>query len=113
MLREDDSPYYDAKIIRVDCISILELMNCCQVFHFDLIKLDCEGSEFQILEKWPQHHYGIARQISVEFHDGTPSGPNRTEIYYADLFAKLGYRVIQHEVTKQGDWIGHWDTVLG
>lgn len=121
MLLDGDS-YYDAKILRVDCMDIGYLMNCCNVYRFDLIKLDCEGSEFGILENWPplitirdkmaSDSHDVHSQLSIEFHDGTPNGPNRDEAYYQKLFAKLGYRVIQHEVSKQGDWIGHWDTLL-
>lgn len=106
----DGDRYYDAKILRVDCMDITYLMACCNVARFDLVKLDCEGSEFGILENWPAR--GIAHQISVEFHDGTPAGPNREESYYKALFARLNVCVEQHEVTKQGDWTGHWDTLL-
>lgn len=108
MLLDGDS-YYDAKILRVDCVDIVYLMACCNVVRFDLVKLDCEGSEFGILENWPR---GVADQISVEFHDGTPDGPNRKDDYYMRLFIKLGYQVRQHQISKQGDWTGHWDSLL-
>ncbi len=108
----DGDRYYDAKILRVDCMDITYLLNCCNVYHFDLIKLDCEGSEFDILERWPVQHRWITHQLSVEFHDGTPTGPNRSEAYYSALFDRLGARVVKHEVTKQGDWVGHWDSLM-
>jgi FkbM family methyltransferase len=104
----------DAEMLRVPCVNITRLMKARFVERWDVVKLDCEGAEFQILEMWPGP---IATQISVEFHDyADPSlrdGP-----YYRKLFAcmaKLGYRVVQHEISGQGPHgtaKGHWDSLL-
>lgn len=105
----DLEAYYDAEMLTVNCISIRRLMKHCRVEHWDLVKLDCEGSEFEVLENWPGP---IASQISVEFHDGADP-TNRTDEYFGKLFAKLpDYRIVQHEKLKQGEWIGHWDSLL-
>jgi methyltransferase family protein len=83
-----------------------------RVDHWDLIKLDCEGSEFGILENWPGP---VARQISVEFHDWTgPWAERAAGDYYERLFAGplKDYEVVQHELSKQGEGIGHWDSLL-
>ncbi len=83
-------------------------MKVLDVTYWDLVKLDCEGSEFEILENWPGR---IATQISVEFHDGADAA--RDDAYFETLFAKLpDYEIVQHEKFKQGAWIGHWDSLL-
>ncbi len=110
----DLESYYDAKMLNVPCINILKLMRLFGISGWDLVKLDCEGSEFDILANWPGP---IADQISVEFHDGHPQleGDHRIERgkYFVNLWSHLaGYRVVQHEIFKQGDWYGHWDTLL-
>lgn len=111
-LKANSEPYYDARIIDVDCINITELMRFTRP-HWDLVKLDCEGSEFQILEMWPGP---IADQISVEFHD-FDRREQYGDAYYESLFARLagfGYRVVQHElsdISGRGA-VGHWDTLL-
>jgi FkbM family methyltransferase len=93
----------------VDCLTISELMLEEGVKHFDVVKLDCEGSEFDILERWPGP---IATQISVEFHDWDKP-QYRSETYYDQLFQKLPwYRPVKHELSKQGTGVGHWDTLL-
>ena len=79
---------------------------------YALVKLDCEGSEFDILENWPGP---IAQQISVEFHDYMD--PRRwNDRYFADLFAGplRDYRVLQHEATRVGPnaTASHWDSLL-
>lgn len=104
------------QVDRVACVNIVELMKRTGVTRWDLVKLDCEGSEFGILENWPGP---IADQITVEFHDWTgPRGDLVKAGYYEKtLWPKLPwYEVVQHEwlplgadATRQ---IGHWDSLL-
>jgi FkbM family methyltransferase len=101
-------------IYEVPCLTVQEVMETLQasqfeVTRFDAVKLDCEGSEFGILENWPGP---IATQISVEFHDWDKPA-KRAMNYYEDLWRELSwYKVVQHELSKQGTGVGHWDTLL-
>ncbi len=108
------SPHYAERSHDVPCTNIGNLMEWQSIRHFDLVKLDCEESEFGILENWPGP---IATQISVEFHDWT--GPWETKAknsptYYPALWAGplRDYEVVQHELSKVGEGTGHWDTLL-
>ena len=78
----------------------------------DLVKLDCEGSEFGILENWRGPG---ATQISVEFHDYMDRA-RWNDAYFAELFAGplKDYRVVQHELTPvgPGNTLSHWDSLL-
>lgn len=80
--------------------------------HVDLIKLDCEGSEFPILENWPGP---IATQLSIEFHDYN-NWMKYDDAYFARLFAGplKDYEVVSHERFGIGGGpdFGHWDSVL-
>jgi hypothetical protein len=79
--------------------------------HWDLVKLDCEASEFSILEHWPGP---IATQISVEFHDYMHR-EKWGKMYFDGLFNyKLtDYEVVQHEDFAACDnAMGHWDSLL-
>lgn len=91
----------------VPAVNIVELS-----FHFDLVKLDCEMSEFGILETWPGP---IATQISVEFHDYF-NWERWNDAYFAQLFAGplKDYEVVQHERfgIGPGNDMGHWDSLL-
>jgi FkbM family methyltransferase len=99
----------DYRIRRVLCMNLAKLMHSHQVKHFDAIKLDAEGSEFGILENLPGP---VATQISVEWHDWT--GPWKQHGCGAAMahMERLGYRTIQHELSKQGTGIGHWDSLF-
>lgn len=107
----EGNQYYDAEIYEVPCIGIQQVMGVCRIPYWDVVKLDCEGSEFEILWNWPG---AIATQISVEFHDG--ADPNKYDAHYFTLLrrrmAQQGYEFIQHERFKQGAWEGHWDSLL-
>lgn len=90
--------------IQVPCLHISDLGG-----HWDLVKLDCEGSEFGILKYWPG---SIADQISVEFHDAL--WPVVGKEYFSELFRGplSAYEVLQHEASCKGGPPGHWDTLL-
>lgn len=107
----------DYAISEVDCVDIAYVTSLLPSGkRWDLVKLDCEGSEFGILEAWPGP---IAWEISVEFHDwhGTHVPKRDWKMYYGGLFeglGKMGYRVVQHElsdISGRGAW-GHWDSLL-
>ena len=80
----------------------------------DLIKLDIEGAEFEVLERWPRPMMALPGQISVEFHD-YKDNVRWNSGYFNRLFAGplRSYDVIQHDFTavSGGRW-GHWDTLL-
>ncbi len=108
----DLTAYYDAKMIRVPCINIQKVMAFYDITHWDIVKLDCEGSEFDILQCWPGP---IATQISVEFHDYSDKA-RWNDAFYAKLFGEKlpQYAVLQHALTTLGPGpaYGHWDSVL-
>ena len=99
----------DWEVYPVACVSIESLMVHWEIRHWDAVKLDCEGAEAAILEMWPGP---IATQISVEFHDWDKPA-TRSESYYELLWKLLPwYRVVQHELSRQGEGVGHWDSLL-
>jgi hypothetical protein len=75
-------------MIEISIINFRELM-LRYGSYFDLIKFDCEGSEYGTLENWPGP---CAGQINIEFHDMD----SKEDGYYDRLFSgKLpDYRVV-------------------
>lgn len=87
-------PEHATEFYHVQCITLANLMEAEMVQQFDIVKLDCEGSEYDILWNWPRH---AAVQISVEFHDFLGLRPR--ESYYDELFAGplRDYEIVRHE----------------
>jgi FkbM family methyltransferase len=105
-----------AKKKTVRCIDIKTLMQKFGIQIFEAVKLDCEGSEYEILLKWPGP---IAKQISVEFHDfhelKRPKQLDRMGEYYGAMFAHIGqwYGIVQHERTSTVRVIpNYWDSLF-
>jgi len=76
------------------CESILDVMKATGVAYWDIVKLDCEGAEYEILLDWPGP---IAGQITVEFHEHTGANKNGEQMY-KDIIKHLSqwYDVAQH-----------------
>lgn len=53
----------------VDFISIYDVFNIYKIQHCDFLKMDCEGSEKDIIEDLDDNLASKINQISLEFHD--------------------------------------------
>lgn len=80
---------------KTSCSSIQQIMELTGISFWDVVKLDCEGSEYDILLNWPGP---IAKQITVEFHEFTGANKNGAVTYH-EILTHLGqwYDTIQHE----------------
>lgn len=103
--------YYDATFRTVRCRNIATVLEMFGVDVLDVLKLDCEGSEYEIISAMKR---APAKQISVEFHDsGYTPGFGQEHTYKAVRWLQaLGYEIIQHEITQLGAGVGHWDSLL-
>jgi hypothetical protein len=88
------------------------LMKQIKCEHFDVVKLDCESSEFGILENWPGK---IATQISCEFHD-CMNREKWNDAYFEKLFRGplKDYNVALFGLTPlgPGNTLSHWDSLF-
>jgi len=63
-----------------------------------LLKLDCEGSEYAIMEELADLHGPVFRQISVEYHDHCGKMPPGGEGWFDEIAARLSrhYTIVKH-----------------
>ena len=75
-------------------MSITAISQIFNVTEWGVVKLDCEGSEYDVLLEWPGP---IARQITVEFHEHTNAN-TQGSVVYDDIMKHLSqwYTVVQH-----------------
>lgn len=97
----------------VGTVSLAALMEDLNIEQFEAIKLDIEGSEYDLLESWPGP---ITKQLTVEFHDFRPRFNSYGVAFYDRLLRRLGlwYTVVQHEKTRQHGLpdLNYWDSLF-
>ena len=66
--------------IRVPCVTLKDIFDAHRIERCDLLKIDCEGSEYDILYNCPENTIGRIGQMAIEVHQGTNPGENITSL---------------------------------
>jgi len=89
-------PAAGGRNVSVECVSLADVVADNAISQCDLLKLDCEGAEFEILEAVPAATLDRIRRIRLEWHPGYD---------LEELIAFLagnGFRVVWREVADEG-----------
>ena len=95
--------------VTVRTVTVPMLLEKMRIQRFEAVKLDIEGTEYEILLGWPGP---VSKQISVEFHEHVRPRPPEL---YDEIFAHLGqwYEVVQHEKTTRHFCApNYWDSLF-
>ena len=79
-----------AKSIRVEAVSLADVLRSNKLSSVDLVKLDCEGAEFDILLGSRPETIKAFKRIVMEYHDGADG---RHHAQLESHLQSLGYRV--------------------
>jgi FkbM family methyltransferase len=92
---------HNARRVRVKAVAIADILRDHQLTCVDLLKLDCEGSEYPILYDSPRELWQAVRAIALEVHDLDDDRRNVRELtrYLEDL----GYRC-SSKAARNGCW---------
>ena len=55
--------------VEVECTALIEILDSNSLQHVDLVKMDCEGSEYEILYGAPDACFERIREIRMEYHN--------------------------------------------
>lgn len=78
--------------LTVECVTLEEVLRVHNIDRCDLLKLDCEGSEYEILRSCQSHTMRRVARIVGEYHD-TGNGNDGQEL--CDILKSLGF-VVEH-----------------
>ena len=65
------------QVQKVQTITLEKILDRQHIGQVDLLKIDCEGAEFAILEDSPQTVYDRVSNIFLEYHDWVPGKHHR------------------------------------
>lgn len=65
------------EVQKVQTITLEKIFDRHYIGHCDLIKIDCEGAEFSILEDSPPSIFDRVSHIFLEYHNWVPGGDHR------------------------------------
>lgn len=86
LLTSDDGRYSESnKTIPVRTISIADLVGRLNLNKIDILKIDCEGGEYEIIETMPETVARTIERIILEYHSGPRDLPAR--------LSSFGFRV--------------------
>ena len=86
----------EAGKLEVPCTDLLSLMQQNHHDHIDLLKIDIEGSEYEVIDDILRRRIPV-RQICVEFHHHLIPGVKRNQTIRSILkLVARGYRLIHH-----------------
>lgn len=58
------------KTVQIDCVTLPQIFDEHHITRCDLLKIDCEGSEYEILYKCPKKYLQRVAQMAIEVHGG-------------------------------------------
>lgn len=92
------------------CYTLETLSGFCSVDFWDLIKMDIEGSEYEVIMSLD---VAPAKQLSIEFHLHTGIYKQDQVDEMVSKLTSLGYEVRQHELTdRHCAGFNYWDSLF-
>jgi FkbM family methyltransferase len=92
----DDFTKDNTYIAEVPCISLAEILASNQLSKVDLVKVDCEGSEYPIIYESPPHVWEKIDRMAIEVHNLDKEQRNMACL--EGYLASLGYTLKNYEL---------------
>jgi FkbM family methyltransferase len=90
---EEGSPSDVSEWINVEATTLMDLIAYHDIDQVDLIKLDCEGAEYEILMSAPHETLARVKRIIMEYHDINDSQNHHRLVVFLE---SQGFEVTRH-----------------
>jgi FkbM family methyltransferase len=87
------APSTEQESIAVECVSLQQVFEANQIQICDLLKIDCEGAEYDILYNLPEVFFSRIKEIRLEYHNHLHNTLNTGDALAEFLKAK-GFQII-------------------
>ncbi len=78
--------------VEVRCVSLKDIFCDNKIDHCNILKLDCEGAEFEILYNLPKEYFKMIERIRIEYHDHK-TADNYTSEKLAKFLINEGFKI--------------------
>jgi len=93
------------RTVRVACTTLGDIMQTNNLPGIDLLKMDCEGAEYEILRSISSADFERIREIRMEYHDLPGEGRNSESL--VRLLSGQGYEIVLLKGTPGSEKIGN------
>ena len=94
------------KYVEVPCTTLQNIMNEHNLASIDFLKLDCEGSEGNILSSMSEEYLLRIREITIEFHDHVSILKHEA---ICELLQKIGFKIrLKHDGVSPFGYVYAW-----
>ncbi|MFC1811248.1 FkbM family methyltransferase [Thermodesulfobacteriota bacterium] len=97
-----ETPGFQSETIRVPCVTLSEIFDEHHIERCDLLKMDCEGAEYDILYSCPQNDLLRVSQMAIEVHKGT--APNQDMEFLIDYLTSNGFKTRRYSKHMLSAW---------
>ncbi len=92
--RRSDSSKYEL----VEGVKLQEIFDRHEIAHCDLLKIDCEGAEYEILYNLPRQYFDRIDRITMEYHGSADAQERRTQSNQLVAYLQqAGYEIDAYE----------------
>ena len=92
VLHNDREGVSKQSFLEVDCISLKDIFDENQISECDILKIDCEGAEYEILYNLPDSYFNRIKEIRMEYHNHLNQYKNNGE-YLKSFLANRGFSI--------------------
>ncbi len=97
--------------VEINCISLRDFFDQNDIKRCDMLKIDCEGAEYEILYATPKEYLDRIGEIRMEYH-GAPSGSGYTIGGLVSFLQQRGFQVKRLKKAGEQSGIAWFERVL-
>lgn len=84
------------KTTKISCVSLKDIFDENRIKKCDILKMDCEGAEFEILYNFPDEYFSKIKEIRMEYHNHISNEKNNDK-YLKEFLLQKGFKITKNK----------------